>query len=129
MDDLIAHWPFAVVSLILAMMGQMMKATFFTKANIVKYKASAGKLGRITGEVLWWGRKTLPMHPVFAGIALGCLPGMPVGPGIDPGAATVLYFAGAGMASTWAFAVLKMLAKKQGVELDMPRVSDPPKAK
>ena len=105
------------------MLGQVMKATVFTKANITKYKTGGPKA---LGELLWWGRKTLPMHPVVAGIGLGFVPGMPVGPGITTGAAVILYFAGAGIASTWAFAVLQTLAKKQGIVIDVPRATDPP---
>jgi hypothetical protein len=48
---------------------------------------------------------------------------MPVSPGIETVAARVLYFAFAGMSSTWAFAILKSLAKKQGLDLNIPRDS------
>lgn len=124
------HWPFIVATLIFATMGQVMKATVFTKANVVKYKASDSKLGRIVGELLWWGRKSLPMHPVIAGALLGGVPGIPVSAPMGEVATAVkqLYYAGAGMASTWAFAILKSVAKKRGIELDMPRESTVPPA-
>ncbi len=122
MASLIAHWPFMAAALIFAMAGQVAKATFFTKANVRKYKGSKPWLG----ETLWWGRKTLPMHPVGLGVAMGLVPGMPVGPGIETPAATVLYFAFAGLCSTWAFSVIKQLAKKKGIDLDLPTATTPP---
>jgi len=123
MEDVLAHWPFVAASLIFAMFGQVVKGTLFTRDNILKYKGNGPAW---LGELLWWGRKTMPVHPVVAGILLGFVPGMPVGPGVDAGAATVLYFGAAGMASTWAFALLRQLAKRQGIELDIPRQTDPP---
>jgi sulfite exporter TauE/SafE len=107
-----SNWPFVVVSLILAGLGQTMKGTFFTKENIQKYH------GRAMGELIWWGRKTLPQHPVFIGAILGFVPGMPVPEFIATTAAKVTYFAGAGMASTWMFNVIKQLLKEKGIELD-----------
>lgn len=123
LDVVVDHWTFLTVMLVLAMMGQMMKGLVFTKSNIVKYKKSTPWLG----EALWWLRKTLPMHPVIAGAFLGMLFDLPLSRQLmeagNPETATrMLYFAGAGLASTWAFALVKAVAKKQDIELDMPEV-------
>ena len=121
----IPHWPFIFACLIFAMGGQVAKATVFTKANVLKYKQSGPAL---VGELIWWGRKTLPMLPVVLGFMLGSMPGMPVSSVmVDPTQAAVqLYYAGAGIVSTWAFAILKSVAKKKGIELDFPRESAVP---
>jgi hypothetical protein len=46
---------------------------------------------------------------------------MPYGPGVpDTIAAHILYYAAAGLVSTWAFNVLKSLARRRGIELSVP---------
>ena len=70
------------------------------------------------GEFLWWMRKTLPLHPVVYGVILGIIPGMPASPGVESIAAKCLYFAGAGILSTWIFSLAKQLLKKRGIELN-----------
>lgn len=115
--DLFAHWAFATFALISALVVQVFKASVWTKvrAESIDPRASA----------YWWGRKTLPLHPVIAGALAGLIPGMPYGPGVpDTIAAHVLYYAAAGLVSTWAFNVLKSLARRRGIELSVP---EPPK--
>jgi sulfite exporter TauE/SafE len=115
-EYVVSNWPLVVVSLILAGFGQTVKGTLFTKENIQKYH------GKMMGEVIWWGRKTLPQHPVLIGALLGFVPGMPVPEFIATTAAKVTYFAGAGMSSTWMFNVIKQLLKEKGIELDSPSI-------
>lgn len=114
MEDVVVHWPFVAAALIFASIGQFMKATVFTTDNILKYKA----LRPWFGELLWWGCKSLPLHPVLAGVALSFVPGIPAPEMLKTQAATTLYFAAAGLASTWAFAVVKGLAKKNDFDLE-----------
>lgn len=114
MEDVIQYWSFVATALILAVIGQIMKNTVFTSSNIVKYKLERPWLG----TVLWWGLKTLPAHPVFIGIAISFIPGMPVASIVKNQAAITLYYAFAGVVSTWAFSVVKSLAKREGLELD-----------
>jgi hypothetical protein len=116
LSSLVAHWPFLAASLGFAMLVQILKGTIYTKANIVKYKKSKPWLG----ELLWWLRKTLPLHPAIYGWFLGYIPEIPTSPGIDAIAAKCLYFAFAGIASTWIFGILKSVAKKKGIELKIP---------
>lgn len=111
MDDLLSHWPFITTALIFSTVGQITKGTVFTLEKI-----GDGK-GFVRG-LLWWGRKTLPLHPVICGALLGLVPGIPVSSGVpQTTAATVLYFAGAGVCSTWVFSTLSSLLKQKGVEL------------
>ena len=108
MDEFLTHWPFVVTALALGSVGQVVKQTLWTKANAAKH------------AVCWWGRKTMPAHPVVVGLLLGAIPNMPVSPGIEGGAATVLYYAGAGVFSTWGFAILKGAMAKRGYDLKAP---------
>ena len=114
MDELLSHWPFVVTALCLATVGQAVKQTLWTKDNAAAF------------TVCWWGYKTKAAHPVIVGALLGVIPGMPVSPGVAEGSATVLYYAGAGIASTWGFALLKGFAKKRGYDLAMPGDTTPP---
>jgi len=129
MEDLInnfivPHWGFLVVSAVFALAGQVSKGTLWTKDNIVKYKTNGPKW---LGELMWWGRKTMPMHPVVGGLICGLIPGMPA-PDDFSVTETVMYYVGAGVSSTWIFSVIKQLAKKKGIELDLPGVSQVPPA-
>lgn len=108
MDTLLEHWPFILTALVFGGVGQAVKQTLWTKANAKKH------------TICWWGRKTMPAHPVVLGVLLGLVPGMPASPGVETTAAVALYYAGAGMFSTWGFALLKGFAKKRGYDLKMP---------
>lgn len=121
-EYILPNWPFVVISLILAMAGQVLKGTIFTKENMVKYH------GTKMGHILWWGRKTMPLHPVLIGAGLAFVPGMPVPVFISTLAAKMTYFSGAGMSSTWMFSIIKQVAKEKGIELDLPRDSSTPSA-
>jgi len=112
--SLLVHWPFVIVALICAVLVQILKGTIYTKVNIIKYKKSTPWFG----EFLWWMRKTLPLHPVLYCAWLGLIDGMPASPGVETVAAKCLYFAAAGICSTWMFGLLKQLLKKRGIELD-----------
>jgi hypothetical protein len=113
MEDIVAQWPFVVAALIFSGFSQVLKGTLYSAAAIKRYS------GTRTGEILWWGRKTLPLQPVLVGFVFGLVPGMPVAPEIAATtAARVLYFCGAGICSTWVFSVLKGVAKSRGIDLD-----------
>lgn len=117
----LSHWPFLAFSLICAVVIQVAKATIWTKAR-------AEHRGRGAG-FFWWGRKTLPLHPVVVGALLGLIPGAPGSAGVETPAALSLYYALAGLVSTWLFAVIKGLAKQRGIELPplvAPSVPAPP---
>jgi hypothetical protein len=123
MEEILQHWPFIAATLIFAAMGQFTKKSIFTTENIIKYK----KVSPWRGEALWWGKKSLPLHPVLGGIAMSLIPGMPVSPGVTTQASITLYFAFAGIASTWAFNVVKSQLKERGIEIDSDSVPPPGK--
>jgi hypothetical protein len=105
----IGHWPFVLFTLISAVSMQTAKISVWTKARISNSKLKS---------FFWWGRKTLPLHPVLIGTLVGLVPGIPISDGMGETLATkCLYFAGAGVLSTWVFDLLKALAKKYGLEL------------
>src|SRR3990172_3249977 len=111
MDALLSHWPFAAAALIFSVVGQVMKSTIWTLSNVRKY------YGSWQGHLLWWGRKTLPMHPAIAGAALGLVPGISASPGVTGTTMVILYYAMAGVCSTWAFDVVRGVAKSRGIEI------------
>lgn len=123
-DFIVPHWGFLVVSAVFAIVGQVTKGTIWTRDNVIKHQ------GSWKHHVLWWGRKTMPLHPVIGGLALGLLPGMPLPEAIDTTTQSVLYYVGAGVSSTWIFSVVKQMAKKKGIDLTMPgqSVVPPPPA-
>lgn len=59
---------------------------------------------------LFW--QTLPVHPVLVGAALGAASSLPVAPGFESPAGRCLYFAGAGVMSTWLYDVVHSWAKR-----------------
>ena len=114
---IIPNWLFIVTTLFLAMTGQVAKATLWTEGNIKKYR------GKKMGQIIWWGRKTLPLHPVILGAVISFVPGLPYPEAVATAAAKFLYMAGAGVMSTWAFALLKGALKKADIEIEIPRES------
>lgn len=110
-----AHWPFVATALIFATVGQVLKAAVWTQRNFLRWRVD--EPNAVLWRVFWWGRKTLPLHPVGAGALLGLVPAMPTSAGVDSTSGSVLYFAFAGVASTWVFATLKAAAKRKGLDL------------
>lgn len=114
----LAHWPFASATLIFMVIGQVMTKNVFTKS---------AHWTRRPVWFWWWGRKTLPLHPIAAGALLGLLWRNPE-VGVDTLAASMGYFAMAGAASVCTYEILKGLAKERGYDLNLPGVdsSNPP---
>ncbi len=110
------HWPFVAVALILAMVVQVFKNTLFT--------AEFARVSRFS----WWGRKTLPLHPAILGALVGLSKTIAASPGVDTKASRILYFAFAGVASAWVFAIVQGFLKKEGIVLKLDGTSDPPPA-
>ena len=108
MDIIISHWPFMAFALIVAVTVQVLKATVWTMRRAEKGKARG---------FFWWGRKTLPLHPVAVGCLVALIPGIPASEGVATLAAKMLYYAASGLTATWIFAVIKSLAKRRGINI------------
>lgn len=108
LDFIVEHWPFISVALILSSFGHAAKQTLLTDDNVRKYK------------IAWWGRKTMAIHPVIVGAGIGLLSAIPASSGVDGTVSRVLYFAFAGVMSTWGYSVAKGLLKRQGIDISMP---------
>lgn len=105
------HWAFFGAAIIFAVFGQITKKFIFTHERAAKSKA------------MRWGRRTLALHPVASGALLGLVPGIS---GDMTTAESCLYFATAGVLSTWIYSALKGFAKSRGVEVTLPGASEPP---
>lgn len=108
---LLSHWPFIAFAVICVGLAQAEKGLFLTKKRI-----EGGN--KLTASWLWWARKTLPLHPAIWGVIVGLVPGMPASEMVTTVAGKCLYFAGAGAASTWLFAIAKGIAKQRGFNLE-----------
>ena len=112
-EFLTAYWSFLVFALTAAIIVQICKGAVWTA------KRADGKGWR--PGFFWWVRKTLPLHPVVVGALFGFLPGLPTPEAVpDTVVAHVMYFAGAGIFSTWAFALVKGVAKRKGIDIVLP---------
>lgn len=110
-DILLQHWGFFAFAALAAVVMQVLKNTLWATSQV--------KLAGKWGWVFWWGRKTLPLHPVVLGFFVGLMPGMPHGSleGASPWP-VALYYALAGLTSTWLFNVIKGIAKQKGIDLE-----------
>lgn len=114
------RWPFWAVALIFTVVGQFTSQRLFTRER-------AYAKGRWQ-PLWWWGRETLPLHPIVSGAALGLLWRDPEGHHWNLVASQV-YFAFAGAVSTVLWIVVKGVAKKRGFDLQLPGDSSfPPPA-
>lgn len=113
-ESLLPHWPFLTALVIFMIIGQVVKSAVFTKDA---HKTRSPKW------LFWWGRKTLPLHPIAGGLVVGLVWRNPE-PGIASLAASMGYFAMAGALSVWAYEFLKGLAKKEGIDISLPGVDD-----
>jgi hypothetical protein len=112
--NLLPHWPFVSGMMIFMIIGRVMSKNIFFK--------DAHKTNKPVW-LFWWGRKTLALHPIVAGLMLGMIWRDPEA-GVKGLAASMGYFAMAGAFSVWAYETLKGIAKKEGIDLDLPGVDD-----
>ncbi len=121
-EYVLPHWPFLVVTGILAVIGQFMSKSVFTRERAYKKRSSPWYKFWDTQNFWWWGRETLPLHPIVTGALLGLGWQNPEGSawGILGSSA---YFAGAGVLSLFAWAFAKAYLKKKGIDLELPGAS------
>lgn len=102
MDVIREIWPFVCFSLFSAVLFQAIKKTLFIPKNL-KTQART---------YLLFLKKTFPAFPPLLGVLVGLIPHMPTASFIgDTAAARSLYYAAAGVCSTWVFDVVKTLVK------------------
>jgi len=124
LNEIVAFFlrPFVAWAITASIVGQVMKTQVFTRDRA---KDTGSKL-----HLFWkWARKTLPLHPVAVGAAIGLVWPGTIEDGYQGGTiAGVLYFAIAGALSVWTFETLKGVLKKyEGIELGpLPGQSEPP---
>lgn len=108
-------WPFWAVVLIFTAIGRFTDKKLFTRERA--YRAWERPWQR---WVWFWGRETLMVHPVAAGIALGFFLWLdPEGKGWGR-VESAGYFGAAGVVSLFAWAAIRSIAKARGVSLTLP---------
>lgn len=113
-DSALVHWPFITALVIFMLVGQVVKTSVFTKTAYTTKKPS---------WLFWWGRKTLTLHPIVGGVLTGLLWRNPE-PRVDSLVESMGYFALSGALSVWAYELIKGLAKKRGIDLELPGVDE-----
>jgi hypothetical protein len=120
------RWPFWAVALVFTIIGQFTSTKLFTRQRAYAPRDKAWQ------RWLWfWGRETLMLHPIAAGLFLGYFVWLdPEGRGW-PRVGTAFYFAAAGVVSMGLWAIIRSIAKARGVEVRLPgqsTVPPPPEA-
>lgn len=117
------HWPFLTVCFTLAVVGQIASTRVFTREQAYLFRGK-GRGAWLHG-FFWWGRETLPAHPIAAGLLLALVWRDPEGQGwawIESAA----YWTFCGATSLFAWIVAKAFAKHRGVLLTLPGDSERP---
>lgn len=117
------RWPFWSAVLVFMVIGQFTSKRLFTRerAYLDPTKGIAGG----TRPIWYWGRETLVVHPIVAGMLLGIFWQDPEGMHWKL-APSMMYFAAAGAVSLLGWVLLRGFAKKRGVRLSLPGDSDRP---
>jgi hypothetical protein len=110
-DKMLVHWPFIAAMAVFMLIGLVMNKQIFS-AQMCKDVPRAKWLW-------WWARKTLPLHPVISGIALGFIWYLPEA-GVDSIVERCAYFGFAGALSVFLYEAAKGLLKKRGIDLELP---------
>ncbi len=112
------HWPGIGVFFILTIVGQHLSLKVFTRPRAYKHYGK-GAAAKWKWRFFYWGRETLSLQPILAGILIGLVWVDPEGHGWTR-PTSVGYFATAGTASLFGWALLKGVLKKRGIELQLP---------
>lgn len=118
------HAPFIGVMFILLIFGTVASRRVFTKPRAYRYYGTTAA-GKWKWRFFYWGRETLAMQPILAGVAIGLFWKDPEMLGWSR-RASVAYFASAGAISMMLWIVIKAWTKKKGIVITLPGESDPP---
>lgn len=91
------HWPFVATAILLGAIGSIVK-------QLVTKKLAQ------TNRLAYWFRRTMPLHPVLAGAALGLSGVMPVCSSVP----VAIYYALAGAVSAWVYDGVRHYLEKKG---------------
>ena len=98
---ILAHWPFFVVSLLLGVTGAVVRRAVILPTDLHPTRGWRG---------LYY--VTMPLHPAAVGGLLGTIASMPCPEAICTDTTSrVLYYAAAGMLSSYVYAAVKHIAK------------------
>jgi len=115
-DHVVGHWPFFTWFLVATLLGEVFKRTLWTKDNATNKKPH---------WFWWWARKSMVLHPVFAGVGVGFVWQQPEA-GVDGLPASLGYFALSGALSVWGYELVKnFLKKKANVNVSLPGLDTP----
>lgn len=113
-EQILENWAFIALAATLSLATQIVKSTALREEIAKKYIAA------------FYARKLLPLVPVLLGGLASQLP-LPTPGEVAGGAERVLYFAFSGVSSTWIFSLIKGIAEKNGIKIEMPGDSmEPP---
>lgn len=119
------RWPFLTVCFTLAVIGHIVSTRLFTREQAYAFRGTA-RLDRATHMFFWWGRETMPAHPILAGLLLALIWRDPEGQGWSwPASAAYWTFCGA--LSLFVWICIKAALKHKGVVLELPGDSVRPK--
>lgn len=109
-EYVLPHWPFVVMIFLLAAIGKPMKEKVWTKERAAK------------NFFCRWIRIFLPVHAPITGALMAVIAhpfgGLPVSPGVDGLMAQMMYFAGAGLLSSYAYGIVKHYLKSRGIKIN-----------
>jgi len=146
-ENILPHWPFAVVLCVLWVIGHFMERSVFTKERLLEHHpigygkprdkkaARKWKDPRSFGEkfhhwFFYWMRESMELHPILAGAVIGLIWQNPEN--AEPAwhwAASVGYFAGAGFLSLFGWLILSKVLGRVGIDtstIKLPGESVPP---
>lgn len=106
-EQILENWAFIALAATLSLATQIVKSTALREEVAKKYIAA------------FYARKLLPLVPVLLGGLASQLP-LPTPGEVAGGAERVLYFAFSGVSSTWIFSLIKGIAEKNGIKIEMP---------
>jgi len=114
------HWPFWAAVGVFWVIGHFVEKSVFTKAR-------AYEKGRFQW-FWWWGRESLELHPIIAGVLLGQGWTDPEGRGWSGHWEASAYFASAGVVSLFGWLIVTKILERMGLKTDLklPGESDPP---
>ncbi len=125
LEKLGPYWPFFAWLFISMLIGRVMNKQIFTDAAA---RAERGGKWYVFWDAKWfyvWMRRTLVLHPVFAGFIIAWSWKEP-SPGVDLVVERFAYFGLSGGLSVFAYELIKGIGKKFDIDVTLPGDSRTP---